>query len=133
MQGSSEEAPLAREVVRVAPGAVDLSAKLDLMALGGFISLCTAFVANDSGPMHMARGLGVPTLALFGSTDPGMFDFQGHRALFAQGIPCAPCSFYGRSRCPKGHFQCMLELGANTVWDALVPLLAGGRRPLVSA
>src|SRR5262249_19710373 len=74
VQGSASEKQLAAEVSAAAPGAVSLCG-LDLAALGGLIARCTAFVANDSGPMHIARGLGVPTLALFGSTDPAMFDF----------------------------------------------------------
>ena len=132
VQGSAAERELAQEVVRGAPGAVDLAGKLDLRVLGGFISRCAAFVANDSGPMHMARALGVPTLAFFGSTDPAMFDFQGHEVLFAK-IPCAPCSFFGRRRCPRGHFRCMLDLGEERAWAALLPLLSAGRLPLLSA
>jgi lipopolysaccharide heptosyltransferase II len=132
VQGSLAEAKLGQLVVRAAPGAVDLTGKLDLPALGGFISRCTAFVANDSGPMHMARALGVPTLALFGSTDPAMFDFAGHAMLFA-GVECAPCSFFGRSRCPRGHFRCMLDLTEDLAWDSLAPLLRAGRRLPLSA
>lgn len=132
VQGSAAEAPFGREVARLAPGAADLCGKLDLPALGGFIAGCAAFVANDSGPMHIARALGVPTLAFFGSTDPGMFDFRGHEVLFA-GVPCAPCSFFGRRRCPRGHFRCMLDLDEERAWGALEPLLAAGRLPLLSA
>jgi len=132
VQGSEDERGLAARIVGAAPGAVDLSGRLDLRALGGFVARCTAFAANDSGPMHMARALGVPTLAFFGSTDPGMFEFDGHRALFA-GTSCAPCSFYGRSFCPRGHFRCMRDLDARGAWEALRPLLDGGRRAPVSA
>ena len=132
VQGSREEAELARAVVRAAPGAVDLAGRLDLPTLGGLIARCAAFVANDSGPMHIARALGVPTLAMFGSTDPGMFEFDGHRALFA-GVECSPCSFFGRSRCPRSHFRCMLDLDEERAWTALEPLLKGGRRAPLSA
>ncbi len=132
VQGSESEGHLGRLIASAAPGAVDLCGKLDLRGLGGFLSRCSAFVANDSGPMHMARALGVPTLAVFGSTDPAMFDFSGHSRLFA-GVPCAPCSFFGRSRCPRGHFRCMLDLDEERAWGALTPLLQAGRLPLLSA
>ena len=132
VQGSAREADLARTVAQHAPGAVDLSGRLDLRGLGGFIARCAAFAANDSGPMHMARALGVPTLAFFGSTDPSMFDFRGHEMLFA-GVACAPCSFFGRRRCPRGHFRCMLDLTEDRAWGALEPLLSVGPRPLLSA
>jgi len=132
VQGSASELDLGRTVCALAPGTVDLCGKLDLPGLGGFIARCTAFAANDSGPMHLARGLGVPTLAFFGSTDPEMFEFPGHHALFA-GVPCSPCSYFGRSFCPRGHFDCMRELPVDRAWRALLPLLEGGRRALASA
>ena len=132
VQGSPAEAELGARIAREAPGAVDLCGRLDLRALGGFISRCTVFAANDSGPMHMARAMGVPTLAFFGSTDPTMFDFRGHEVLFA-GVACAPCSFFGRRRCPRGHFRCMLDLSEERAWLALAPLLSAGRLPLLSA
>lgn len=132
VQGSEAEAPLGASIAQLAPGTVDLCGKLDLRALGGFIARCAAFAANDSGPMHIARALGVPTLAFFGSTDPAMFDFTGHQLLFA-GVECSPCSFFGRRRCPRGHFRCMLDLDEDRAWSALEPLLRAGRLPLLSA
>ncbi|HEX4385268.1 MAG TPA: glycosyltransferase family 9 protein [Myxococcales bacterium] len=132
VQGNDAEAPLGRLIASSVPGVVDLCGKLDLRALAGFISRCTAFVANDSGPMHIARALGVPTLAFFGSTDPAMFDFTGHEVMFA-GVECSPCSFFGRRRCPRGHFRCMLDLTEERAWAALAPLLRSSRLPLLSA
>jgi heptosyltransferase-2 len=132
VQGSAGEWKLGAEIAHLAPGAVNLCGALDLSAMGGFISLCTAFAANDTGPMHVARALGVPTLAIFGSTDPAMFDFSGHSVLFA-GVDCSPCSFFGRERCPRGHFRCMLDLDEESAWRALEPLFRAGRLPLLSA
>jgi heptosyltransferase-2 len=130
--GSAAEKPLGAAICQVAPGVVDLTGQLDLPGLGGFLACCSAFVTNDTGPMHMARALGVPTLAFFGSTDPGMFDFRGHAVLYAS-VPCSPCSFFGKRRCPKGHFRCMLDLDVASAWRALEPLLLGGKRELLSA
>lgn len=132
VQGSESERDLGLAIAARAPGTIDLCGVLGLQALGGLVARCSAFVANDSGPMHIARGLGVPTLAFFGSTDPEMFEFPGHRALFA-GVECAPCSFFGRNRCPRGHFRCMLDLDVERAWAALQPLLSRGKVPLVSA
>ncbi len=132
VQGSAAERALGAAIVRAAPGAVDLTGQLDVPQLAGFTSLCAAYAANDSGPMHLARALGVPTLAFFGSTDPEMFAWGGHRALFA-GVECAPCSFFGRRKCPKGHLRCMTELSAQQAWEALEGLLQGGKRALLGA
>ena len=125
VQGSEGERALCAEVVALAPGALDLGGQLDVAGLMGFVARCSAFVANDSGPMHLARAAGVPTLAIFGSTDPGMFAWGGHRALFAD-LPCSPCSFYGRKTCPKGHLRCLSDVSAQSAWVALDALLAAG-------
>ncbi|MBS2024661.1 MAG: glycosyltransferase family 9 protein [Deltaproteobacteria bacterium] len=126
IQGSASERPLCAAIARAAPGAIDLSDDLDLPGLTALISRCSAWVANDSGPMHLARALGVPTLALFGSTDPGMFAWEGHRVLFRE-LPCSPCSFFGRRRCPRGHFDCLRGISADDAFTALEKLVHGGR------
>lgn len=128
--GSEAERPLFDELCRLAPeckSAIGTS----LGGLVGIIEQCDAFVANDSGPMHIARGLGVPTVALFGSTPPSQFDFSGHTLLFER-QPCAPCHFYGRKRCPKGHLRCMKVLRPEAAWAALEQVRPGTRLPLVS-
>jgi ADP-heptose:LPS heptosyltransferase len=128
--GSPQEASLTIEAKKHFPQLIDTTS-LSLDELGAAISLLQACVSNDSGPLHMARGLGVPTLALFGSTDPQMFSFVGHHVLFKSELACNPCSFYGKMSCPKGHFQCMKNISVDEAWRALGPLLDGKRRPLV--
>lgn len=125
--GSSAEAEITQAVCAAAPNAVDLAGVLNLTALAAAISLCDAFIANDSGPMHLARAHQVPTLAVFGSTAPEQFDFTGHRYLFAN-TSCAPCSFHGRSRCPRGHLRCLNDIEVDDAWNALQTLLQGPRR-----
>lgn len=132
VQGSADEAALCAEVVSLAPGSIDLGGRLDVAGLLGLMPHCAAFVANDSGPMHLARAAGVPTVAIFGSTDPGNFAWEGHRAL-AVALPCAPCSFYGRASCPEGHLRCLGNLASGGVWDALRDLLAAGPAPTLGA
>jgi heptosyltransferase II len=126
LTGSDSEAPILERVRDAAPRAVNLAGKVPLSLLGAFVEKCSAFVANDSGPMHIARALCVPTLALFGSTDPGQFDFTGHAALSVP-LPCAPCSLYGLARCPQGHFKCMLDLDVDGAWSTLRRLLDASR------
>ena len=44
-----------------------ISAKVDLRRMMALLERCDMLVCNDSGPMHLAAGLGVPTVAVFGS------------------------------------------------------------------
>ncbi len=132
LTGSPAEAALCGQIARGAPGVVDLAAKMNVPEFSASISLCHAFVANDSGPMHLARAQGVPTLALFGSTAPAQFDFTGHELLWAD-VDCAPCSLYGLSKCPRGDFRCMRDLNPERAFSALQKLLERGSLDLVRA
>jgi len=42
----------------------------DLLEIAAIMKKCKLFVANDSGPLHMALALGIPTLALIGADSP---------------------------------------------------------------
>ena len=60
--------------------------------LARIISEAAFFAAGDTGPLHLADALGVPTLALFGPTDPVRNgpSRAGSLTLWAD-LPCAPC------------------------------------------
>jgi ADP-heptose:LPS heptosyltransferase len=65
---------------------------LSLVGLASVIEGCRAFIGNDSGITHMAAALGVPTVAIFGPTDPGRWAPRGkHVAVVRREVPCAPC------------------------------------------
>ncbi len=68
--GSARERALAAEVAGgVGPAAVSLAGLSDLRVLRGVIARLRLLVTNDTGPLHIAVALGVPTLSLFGATD----------------------------------------------------------------
>lgn len=98
---------------------------LDLAALAGALSHFDLLVTNDSGPMHLAAALGVPTVALFGPTDPRRTApaGDGHAVLFRD-LWCSPCFF---RRCPLLHHGCLRGISAATVAAAAEAALAGAR------
>jgi lipopolysaccharide heptosyltransferase II len=127
--GGPPERALCDEIVRQAgTGVVSAAGETTLGQLGGIIERARVFVGNDSGPTHMAAALGVPTVALFGPTDPGQFDHAGQVALYRD-LECSACSFYGGRRCPKGHWACMMGIEPREVLAAVGALLVAGRRP----
>jgi heptosyltransferase-2 len=98
-------------------GALDWAGRTDLMELKALMGRMALFVTNDSGPMHMATGMGVPTLAIFGPTtrELGFFPYgAGHRVV-EQSLACRPCSLHGTKTCPAGHFLCMRLITAEEV------------------
>ncbi|MBD3348102.1 MAG: hypothetical protein GF400_02765 [Candidatus Eisenbacteria bacterium] len=119
--GSASERDLCE---RVAAGsdAVCFAGAASLGESAALVAEASLFVGNDSGPTHISMALDVPTVAIFGPTDPGQFDFRGHALVYA-GLPCSACSFYGGRRCRRGHWNCMLDLGVERVMEAAAGLL----------
>lgn len=85
------------------------------------LSLCAGFAGNDSGSMHVAGALGLPTVGIFGSTRPGRTSPLGPRTSIVQNdIECSPCM---QRTCKFGHYRCLTEIAAERVLEALAPSL----------
>jgi ADP-heptose:LPS heptosyltransferase len=125
--GGGEDVEIARIIRAANSSVIDLVGVSSIAELPALIESCAAFVSNDSGPMHISRALGVPTLAIFSCTDPAQFDFTGHVFVF-EPPDCAPCHFYGRHRCPRQHLACLMNVTVEKTWMALQPLLDGQKR-----
>ena len=70
---------------------LDAMGKTDLGKLLALISQVHVLVANDSGPMHLAGLVGVPTVAVFGSTDPDATSPLGPHRIVRKPLACSPC------------------------------------------
>ncbi|MBI4616003.1 MAG: glycosyltransferase family 9 protein [Planctomycetes bacterium] len=60
---------------------------MDVASLAGLLAGARAFLGHDSGPTHLAAALGVPTIALFRSTDPARWGPRGRRVRVIAGEP----------------------------------------------
>lgn len=79
-----------------------------LAELGAYLKRCGLLVSNDSAPMHMAAALDVPTVGIFGPTDPraqGPWG-DGHGVVRKESVDCLGCN---RIKCPIGNI-CMTTL-----------------------
>jgi ADP-heptose:LPS heptosyltransferase len=75
-----QDAEIVAQVVTEA-GATPIVRDLSVAGLAAFLSRCTLYVGNDSGVTHLAGLLGVPTVALFGPTDPALWAPLGTRVV----------------------------------------------------
>jgi heptosyltransferase II len=99
---------------------VDLSGMTTLGQAMALIKRCRLFVCNDSGLMHVAAALNVPTLAIFGSTDATATGPRGkHARIVREAVECSPCL---EPECRYGHFRCMLSMDPGKVWNELESL-----------
>jgi len=92
----------------------------ELVALSAGAAL---YVGNDGGPMHVAAALGVPVVAVFGSSDPRRWHPWGveHRTLWA-GLPCSPC--HGKWCANPRQLACLDAISVGAALDAALGLLA---------
>ena len=106
---------------------------LTLSQVAAVISRSAVYLGNDSGITHLAAAVGVPTVALFGPSDPRQWAPRGRRVtVVSRQVHCSPCSNSTMKSCP--HRACLSELSAEEVIDVMgkLPELAsltrwGGR------
>lgn len=104
--------------------AVDLSGKTDIRDLLALTSACDALLANDSGSMHIADALGVPTVAVFGPTCERSTGPTGHLSVVVrQPVECSPCLLH---ECPIDH-RCMRGVESARVAAELIRVAIAGR------
>ncbi len=82
---------------------------------------CRLLLTNDTGTMHLAALLGVPVVAIFGSTEPRLTGPLGNgHIILRHHVECSPCFL---RECPID-FRCMKAVSADEVVDAVLSLLA---------
>ncbi len=116
-------------VVAGANDAVELSKQIQAKSLAGRTTLrqlaailkaSAACVTNDSGPMHLAASLAVPTLALFGPTNPQLTGpYHPNAHVLSLPLVCSPCLSRHCS-----HHACLQNLSPESAFQTLTHILA---------
>lgn len=119
--GTAKEASLGETLAYEFSGSIEnLCGKTTLPELISCLKECQILLTNDTGTMHLADQLGIPVVAIFGSTEPTLTGPTSittplHRILRHK-VECSPC--YLRE-CPID-FRCMNELSVETVVAAVL-------------
>jgi ADP-heptose:LPS heptosyltransferase len=95
---------------------------LSLSELAALLARSDVYLGNDSGVTHLAAGVGVPTIALFGPSDPRQWAPRGKNVVvISRQIACSPCATATMKSCP--HRACLSELHPDQVIAAMTPLM----------
>ena len=114
-----------REVVGGIKGSdrvVNLAGKTSIGVLLAVMEKFSIFVANDSGPLHLAASIGIKTVSFFGPETPTLYGPMGGDSLiFYEGIYCSPCLnvFNAKTAPCSGHNICMQKIEAENVFNVM--------------
>ncbi len=119
--GTPAERPLAETIARAMQHTPTIVAgDTTLRQFMALLAQCRLVVTNDSGPMHLAAALGLPQVAIFGSTDDRSTGPLSSRArVVKQAVTCSPC---GLRQCPID-FRCMMGVTVENVHRAALELV----------
>ena len=122
--GAREELPVCEIVQRNVESLGQLCVNFaGTTSIADFIEMaaaCDVFLTNDSGPMHIASALGVPTVVIFGATDEVATGPTGPLSrVVRQPVDCSPCLL---RECPIDH-RCMTRVTAERVANAAMSLI----------
>ena len=122
--GTNSDNAAAAEIQEAAPGrVVDLTGNTTLAQAMALIGLCDAFVTNDSGLMHVAAAQDTPLVSIFGSTNAvATGPFSEKSVVVQKELACSPCM---KTHCKQNNFACMLDIGADEIFEQTCMLLLG--------
>lgn len=123
--GSKEEGDVCAQVQQAVTAAgvkcVNFSGSTSLGMFIEMAAACELYLTNDSGPMHIATALGVPTVVVFGATDEHATGPTGNwYRIVREPVECSPCLL---RECPIDH-RCMTRVSSSRVADAALSLVA---------
>lgn len=147
LSGSADAAELAyvADLARdMPPDAIIAAGKLSFAASAQLVSRARIYVGPDTALTHVAAALGVPTIALFGPSNPVKWgpwprghavdtnpwrrcgsQRQGTVTLLQGAGSCVPCLLEGCDRNIASFSDCLQELPARRVIQAAEESLAG--------
>jgi len=110
------EAALMAELKKIAPEALILQQISDLPLFLAVLARAAVFISGDTGPLHFAAGLGVPTISLFGPTPPARWAPIGEKHLALTGGNCG-CD--GNLFACASQTHCLAQISPEQVFAAL--------------
>lgn len=126
--GSKDEKELAERLIRISSQPIiDLTGETTLVELGEWLSRCDLLISGDTGTLHLAAAIGLPTVSLFlGMAQPqhtGPYG-KGHIILTPR-RDCYPCD----EHCQCAHMSCHMDIPPRAIASLVLQALAKETAP----
>lgn len=133
--GSAQDREVVRQALRNLPAehVIDASGETSLLTVAAVLERLALFVTGDTGPMHLARTVGTPIVAVFGPSDPRRYAPDGPLDRVVRvDLPCSPCNRIRNppARCTGHSPDCLTSIDVARVLAAVDDILrARDERP----
>lgn len=113
--GKSEAGQLKN--IALPENATNLCGQTTLAQSANLIRYANKVVTPDTGMMHIAAAYQKQIIAIWGCTTPqmGFSPFRSPHKNMEVILPCRPCSRFGYKRCPRKHYNCMMQQNWNKI------------------
>lgn len=115
-EGGASEKGLNEEIIlqSATKDIIDLTGKLNIKELMAFFKICSLFIANEAGPMHIATAFNTNAIAILGPTNARRTGpFKGNTLIIQKKVKCQPCR---NRKCVK--VECMKLISVEDVFEA---------------
>lgn len=115
-----KEDRLQGEIITNGAVGLNLAGKTSLQETAAIIHKSLLLVSGDSGILHLAVGLGVPTVSLFGPGRAHKWAPRGDcHIVINKDLSCSPCTTYGTTPPCKNNVLCMKNITPDEVVEAV--------------
>ncbi len=121
--GTKKEIPISNEIAKASSRVYSLCGKTSLNEVIAIISKLDLMVTNDSGLMHVSAALDIPSISIFGSTNPVTTGPWSKRAIVVRkALECSPCL---KRECPRKDmdFACMKQISVEEIFEHVKEVL----------
>ncbi|OGX15664.1 MAG: hypothetical protein A2166_02725, partial [Omnitrophica WOR_2 bacterium RBG_13_41_10] len=81
-----------KQLFEHSPRVINLCNRISLEELVALLERCDLLITNDSGPLHLATALEMPTVSFFGPETPSLYGpIENEHIIFYKDLPCSPC------------------------------------------
>ncbi len=118
--GSEADKKTAELLIAKFPHLINACGIYSINQSASIIQQSNLVITSDTGLMHIAAAFNKRIISLWGNTIPefGMGPYMPNNEnmiLEVKNLGCRPCSKLGFTKCPKGHFKCMMDIDFSVV------------------
>lgn len=122
--GSADEYAMSILSENIPDNRINIVKDFPLNFLAAILERTSCFLGNDGGISHIAAAVGVPSVLIYGPTNPDIWAPKGGNVRIIRGdISCSPCHLKGGNNCKNR--KCLESISVDTVVKQVKTVISG--------